>query len=97
MFNPNARAIATVTLEVIAKGQRKAAAPGTEFELQPGERKSMPFALLGTGNFVVIISASAPVVAERENAAGNARAASMGIPERATAQIPKAITLELGE
>ena len=97
VFNPNARAIATVTLEVIANGQRTAAPAGTEFELQPGERKSMPFALLGTGNFAVIISASAPVVAERENADKNARAAAMGIPARATAQIPKPITLELGE
>lgn len=97
VFNPNARAIATVTLEVIANGQRKAAAPGTEFELQPGQRKSMPFALLGTGHFVVIISASAPVVAERENAAGNVRVAEMGIPSRATAQVPKPITFELGE
>ena len=97
VFNPNARAIATVTLEVIANGQRKAAPAGTEFELQPGERKSMPFASLGTGNFTVIISASAPVVAERENAANNWRAAAMGIPARATAQIPKPITFELGD
>jgi len=97
IFNPNARAIANVTLEVIANGQRKAAPAGTEFELQPGERKSMPFALLGAGNFVVIISASAPVVAERENAGNNSRSAAMGIPDRAAAQIPKPITLELGE
>jgi hypothetical protein len=96
VFNPNARAIATVTFEVIANGQRKAAPAGTEFELQPGERKSMPFASLGTGNFTVIISASAPVVAERENAASNWRAAAMGIPARATAQVPKPITFELG-
>ena len=97
VFNPNARAIATVTLEVIINGERKAAPAGTEFELQPGERKSMPFALLGTGNFAVIVSASAPVVAERENAGNNARTAAMGIPARASAQIPKPITLELGE
>ncbi|MEO8693441.1 MAG: DUF5719 family protein [Acidimicrobiales bacterium] len=97
VFNPNARAIAAVSFEVIINGERKPAPPGTEFELQPGERKSLPFAALGTGNFAVIITASAPVVAERENAAGNARAAAMGIPERATAQIPKAITFELGE
>jgi hypothetical protein len=97
VFNPNARAIAAVTFEVIANGQRNAAPPGTEFELQPGERKSLPFASLGTGNFAVIINASAPVVAERENAGNNARAAAMGIPDRATAQIPKPITFELGE
>jgi hypothetical protein len=97
VFNPNARAIAAVTLEVIANGQRKAAPAGTAFELQPGERKSMPLASLGTGNFTVIISASAPVVAERENAATNWRAAAMGIPSRATAQVPKPITFELGD
>ncbi len=97
VFNPNARAIAAITFEVIANGQRKAAPAGTEFELQPGERKSMPFASLGTGNFTVIISASAPIVAERENADKNARTASMGIPDRATAKIPEPITLELGE
>ncbi|HUP74443.1 MAG TPA: DUF5719 family protein [Acidimicrobiales bacterium] len=97
VFNPNARAIAAVSLEVIANGERRAAPAGTDFELQPGERKSLPFALLGTGSFTVIVSASAPVVAERENAANNVRAAAMGIPARATAQIPNAITLELGE
>jgi hypothetical protein len=97
VFNPNARAIAAVTLEVIAEGQRRPAPDGTEFELQPGERKSMAFAQLGAGSFTVIISASAPVVAERENAADNTRAAAMGIPDRATAQVPKSITLELGD
>jgi hypothetical protein len=97
VFNPNARAIATVTLEVIGNGERKAAPAGTEFELQPGERKSMPFTLLGEGAFTVIISSSAPVVAEREAAANNTRAAAMGIPARGSVQIPKPITLELGE
>jgi len=97
VFNPNARAIAAVSFEVIANGQRKAAPPETQFELQPGERKSLPFAQFGAGNFTVIISASAPVVAERENAGNNARAAAMGIPDRATAEIPKPITLDLGE
>ena len=97
VFNPNARAIASVRFEVIANGQRQPAKAGTEFELQPGERTSLPFAQLGIGNFTVIITASAPVVAERESASNNVRSAEMGIPDRATAQIPKPITLELGE
>ena len=39
----------------------------------------------------------APVVAERESATNNTRVAEMGIPDRATAQVPKPITLDLGE
>ena len=97
IFNPNSRAIASVSIEVIANGQRQPAKSGTDFELQPGERKSLPFAQLGAGNFTVIITATAPVVAERETASSNTRIAEMGIPDRATAQIPKAITLDLGE
>ena len=97
IFNPNARAIATVSLKVIANGQRKSVATVTDFELQPGERRSLPFAQLGAGTFTVVITASAPVVAERESVSNNARVAEMGIPDRATAQIPKPITLDLGE
>ena len=97
LFNPNARAIANVTFEVIANGQRRSAKAGTEFELQPGERKSLPFVTLGLGNFTVIITATAPVVAERESVSNNVRSAEMGIPDRATAQIPRPITQDLGE
>ena len=35
---------------------------GPEFELQPGERTSLPFAQLGIGNFTVIITASEAAV-----------------------------------
>ena len=96
-FRTNDALIASVSIEVIANGQRQPAKAGTDFELQPGERKSLPFAQLGAGNFTVIITATAPVVAERETASSNTRIAEMGIPDRATAQIPKAITLDLGE
>ena len=98
VFNPNARAIATVTMDVIANGQRRAGPAESEFELQPGERRSLPLARLGTGNFTVIASGSAPLVVEWESTVNNgARVAGIGVPQRATAQIPRAITLELGE
>jgi hypothetical protein len=97
VFNPNARAIATVTMEVIANGQRGAGPAGTEFELQPGERRSLPLLRVGTGSFTVVVSGSAPIVVEWESAANNTRTAGIGLPDRATALIPKAITLELGE
>jgi hypothetical protein len=97
VFNPNARAIATVSLEAIVNGQRQAPPGAPAFELQPGERRTMPLTQLGAGNFVVIANASAPIVIEWENTPGNTRVAGMGLPLRALATIPRPITLELGE
>ena len=98
VFNPNARSIAAVTMEVIGNGTRHAGPATSAFELQPGERRSLPLAQLGTGNFTVIVSGSAPLVVEWESTVNNnARVAGIGLPDRATAQIPTPITLELGE
>ena len=65
--------------------------------MQPGERRSLPLARLGTGNFTVIASGSAPLVVEWESTVNNARVAGIGVPDRGTALIPRPITLELGE
>jgi hypothetical protein len=97
VFNPNASAIATVTMEVITNGQRVPAPNTASFELQPGERRSLPLAQLAVGNVTVVASGSAPIVVEWESALSNGRFAGIGLPDRASAQIPKAITLELGE
>jgi hypothetical protein len=97
VFNPNASAIATVTMEVIANGQRLPAPAAASFELQPGERRSLPLASFGVGNFSVVARGSAPLVIEWENSVNNARVAGIGLPDRATTQVPKPITLELGE
>lgn len=95
VFNPNRRAIARVSFELIADGKRTPV-PLT-FELQPGERRSLPFAALGVGTYVVAISATAPVIAEREAANSNVRSAAIGSPDRRSAVVVDVIGLNLGE
>jgi hypothetical protein len=97
VFNPNASAIATVSMEVIANGQRVAAPNTASFELRPGERRVMPLAQFGVGSYAVVAKGTAPIIVEWESASNNVRLAGMGLPDRATTQVPKPITLELGE
>lgn len=95
VFNPNRRAIARVTFELIADGKRTPAA--VAFELQPGERRSLPFAALAVGAYVVAVNATAPVMVEREAANNNVRSAAIGSPERRSAVVVDVIRLNLGE
>jgi hypothetical protein len=94
VFNPNAQAIARVRLQVVTpEGRPEAQA---EFELAPGTRRVVPFAQLGAGPMVVVVDATAPVVAERELVGEGGRSSAMGVPVADRAVVPNPVTLALG-
>lgn len=96
VFNPNRRSIAQVSIDVIADGKRQPGGAAAKFDLQPGERRAVPFAALGGGQFVVAIASSAPVMVERETVGANVRSAAMGVPGRRDVEAVDVIQLELG-
>ncbi|HEX7094824.1 MAG TPA: DUF5719 family protein, partial [Acidimicrobiales bacterium] len=84
LFNPSTESVARVQLSIIGDGQRREPAAVTTVDVEPGSSRAVPVEQLGSGQLVVIMESSSPVVAERDMVEGTERSIATAVPDADT-------------